>query len=247
MQETKPNIFGRVPVSVAAIGTEQTIYSKIKTLNDDLNLVLSDQVSVISAFKNAYLVISGMAIDDDTAEKLKDKGILNIPDGNGKASWLIKNLDASYIESIVKELKESIYSVCNHIDGNEKLQSNISGAALRSRLVFLEQRCKTVFDCVANTIYDRVKFLFQYLNKLNKAYDWRDIAINFSPAIPQDLAMIAQVLTQLDGKISLETALSQVPFIENPAIEIEKIKQERAALESIDLDKITAAYERFTP
>ena len=36
--------------------------------------------------------------------------------------------------------------------------------------------------------------------------------------------LIAQVINQLGDKISLETALAQLPFIENPVNEIEKIK-----------------------
>lgn len=236
--KTKSHIFNGVPVSICCIGEDQTIYRKIKALNDSLNLVLSDQINLISDYRNAYLVVSGAEVDEETATLLKTKGILNINSKDGKASWLIKNIDSTYIDSIIREIKDSIYSTCNHIDGQEKLQSNTSGVALRTRLVFLEQRCKTVFDCVSDTIYDRIKFLFYYLSLKNLSYDWKDIAINFNPCIPQDLAMIAQVLTQLDGKISLETALSQVPFIENPAIEIAKIKKERAELEQIDLDKI---------
>lgn len=237
---TKKHIFGCVPVSICSIGTEQTIFNKIKTLNDAYNSILSDQKNTISDNRNAYLVISGMQLNEETSQKLKTHGILNIEPKDGKAEWLIKNVDSSYIESILKELRDDMYSVCSHVDGNEKLQSNTSGVALRTRLVFLEQRCKTVFDAVCDTIYDRLKFLFEYLEYKNNTFDWKDITISFNPNIPQDLTMIAQVLTQLDGKISLETALAQVPFVENPANEIAKLKKERGELAEIDLDKINA-------
>lgn len=237
---TKNHIFSGVPVSICSIGSEQTIFNKIKTLNDAYNLIVSDNINLIADYRNAYLTVTGATIDADTAEMLKHKGILNIPSKESNVSWLIKNIDSSYVESMLKEIKDSMYSVTNHIDGNEKLQSNTSGVALRTRLVFLEQRCKTVFDAVCDTIFDRLKFLFQYLDLKNKAFDWKDITISFNPNIPQDLAMIAQVLTQLDGKISLETALGQVPFVENPANEIAKIKKEREELAEIDLDKINA-------
>ena len=235
---TKKHIFSAVPVSICSIGVEQTIFSKIKTLNDAYNSILSDQKNTISDNRNAYLVITGMEVIEDTAKMLQESGILNITTKDGKAEWLIKNVDSSYVESILNELMRDMYSVCSHVDGNEKLQSNSSGVALRTRLVFLEQRCKTIFDTVCDTIYDRIKFLFQYLLLKNQKYNWKDIAISFNPNIPQDLAMIAQVLTQLEGKISLETALGQNPFVENPANEIAKIKKERVELEAIDLDKI---------
>lgn len=144
---------------------------------------------------------------------------------------------------MIKNIKDSIYSVCNHIDSQEKLQSNTSGVALRTRLVFLEQRCKTVFDAVSDTISDRIRFLFQYLSIKNKQYDYKDITTSYSPCIPQDIQLIAQTINQLGDRISLETALAQLPFIENPINEIAKIKKEQSELQEINLDKIGLSNE----
>lgn len=238
--KSKNHIFHSVPVSICRIGEEQTIYSKIKTLNDAYNLIISDNINLIADYRNAYLTITGATVDEETAEMLKHKGILNIPGKDSSVSWLIKNIDSSYIESMLKEIRDSMYSVCNHIDSNFQIQSNTSGSMLRNRLLFLETRCRTIFDSVCDTIYDRLDYLFKYLALKNKVYDWKEITISFNPNIPQDLTMIAQVLTQLDGKISLETALGQVPFVENPANEITKIKKERIELAQIDLDRIMA-------
>jgi SPP1 family phage portal protein len=238
--DTRTHIFNEVPVSICDIGLEQTIYYKIKNLNDSLNLILSDQVNIISDYRNAYLVITGADVDEETALNLKNKGILNLKGKDLSVSWLIKNLDSSYIDNMLKEIKESMYNICNHTNSQDPLPSNTSGIALRSRLIFLEQRCKTVFDTVSDTIFDRIKFLFKLLSIKNIVYDWKDISISFSPCVPQDLISIAQVLTQLDGKISLETSLSLLPFIENPAQEIEKMRKETTESQQLNLDMITA-------
>lgn len=37
----------------------------------------------------------------------------------------------------LSRLRNAMYESCNHIDGNEKLQSNTSGTALRNRLIRL--------------------------------------------------------------------------------------------------------------
>lgn len=62
--------------------------------------------------------------------------------------------------------------------------------------------------------------------------------INYTPNIPVDLVTTVQVISQLGEKLSTETALSLLPFVESPAIELEKIKKERAEAETIDLDKL---------
>ncbi len=242
--ETKSNIFNKVPVSICTIGKEQTIYSKIKDLNNSLNSIMSDQINTISDYRTAYLIVTGCNVDDETETELRSKGILNLKSKESNVSWLTKDVNAEYIHNMMKSLIDAMFSVTNHIDGNEKLQSNTSGIALRTRLIFLEQRCKTVFDTLANTISDRINFLFSYLNMKNLDYDYRDITINYTPCIPQDLVTTAQTITQLNGVISNETALSLLPFIENPSIEMDKIRKEQSEMDSINLEKLGLGNEQ---
>lgn len=129
-----------------------------------------------------------------------------------------------------------MYSVCNHIDGNEKLQSNTSSLAIRSRLIFLEQRAKSMFDYVQDAIYDRVERLFEYLAMKGKNYDINDVQISFTPNVPNDIITIVQVISQLGDTISKQTALSLLPFVESPAVEMERIKKEQEESGMIDLD-----------
>lgn len=233
--------FNGIPVSVCELkAIEDTIYFKIKSLQDGYNQILSDQCNTISDYRNAYLVVTGVEVDEETEKKLDNCGVLNIP-GDGSASWLTKNMPDTYIQNMLQNLKDSMYANTNHIDGNEKLQSNTSGTALRNRLIFLEQRCNMMLEIVLNTCYERIERLFEYLTIKGTEYPITDIKIVAKPCIPQDETTIINALNSLGiGKnISLETALSQIPFIESPAQEIEKIKAEISANEQINLDKLT--------
>ena len=145
-----------------------------------------------------------------------------------------------YIANVIGNLKSAMYSNTNHIDGNEKLQSNTSGTALRNRLVFLEQRCNMILDVVIDTVYDRIFRLFQYLFIKGFNFDWHDVKVVASPSIPKDEIGTVQMLTQLGigENISLETALSLLPFIENPVSEIDKIANAKKNNQKIELDKL---------
>ena len=242
MIQTKTQPFNGIPVSVCQLDNiEDTIYFKIKQLQDSYNEILSDQVNTISDYRRAYLVISGVMVDDEMEEKLKTHGLLNLQSAqNTSVKWLVKDMPDGYIQNTLERIRGAIYETCNHIDGNEKLQSNTSGTALRNRLVFLEQRCNSMLEVVVNSIYERIERLFEYLTIKNKQYDITDIKIVTAPSIPQDEISIIQGLSQLGigTNISLETALSRLPFIENPAQEIAKIKQEQKTNNKIELDKI---------
>lgn len=240
--KTKTQPFNGIPVSVCQLDNiEDTIYFKIKQLQDSYNEILSDQVNTISDYRRAYLVISGVMVDDEMEQKLKTHGLLNLQSAqNTSVKWLVKDMPDGYIQNTLERIRGAIYETCNHIDGNEKLQSNTSGTALRNRLVFLEQRCNSMLEVVVNSIYERIERLFEYLTIKNKQYDITDIKIVTAPSIPQDEISIIQGLSQLGigTNISLETALSRLPFIENPAQEIAKIKQEQKTNNKIELDKI---------
>lgn len=236
--DTKSHIFKGVPVSVCQIDIEQTIYYKIKRLNDAYNQIMSDQVNVIGDYRNAYLVVTGVEVDEETAKNLQDKGLLNLKSKDSDVRFLTKDMNDAYIQNMINNLKNSMYANCNHIDSNEKLQSNTSGTALRNRLSFLEQRCSMMFSIVSDSIYDRLDRLFEYLSIKNQTFNVSDITLNCTPNIPIDDITRVQEVVQLGDNVSLETKLSRLPFIENPLQEIEKIKAEKRALEQIDLDKI---------
>lgn len=240
--DTKKHIFQNIPVSICKLtNVEDTIYFKIKKLQDAYNEILSDQVNTISDYRRAYLVISGVKVDSDTTKALETHGLLNLPSpSNTSVKWLVKDMPDTYIQNTLQRIRAAMYETCNHIDGNEKLQSNTSGTALRNRLVFLEQRCNMMLDIVINSVYERIERLFEFLAKKGKNYDITDIKITATPNIPVDEITVIQGLSQLGigENISLETALSRLPFIENPAQEIAKIKKEQSESKKINLDKL---------
>lgn len=233
-------MFQGCPVSVCEMENIcETIFSKIRHLQDTYNETLSDQASIVGDYRNAYLVVTGVEVNDEIAKRMEDHGLLNLPsDKNAGVHWLMKDMNDAYIQNILNDLRNAMYSACNHIDGNEKLQSNTSSLAIRSRLIFLEQRAKSMFDYIQDAIYDRIERLFEYLSLKGYQYNVDDVQINYTPNIPVDLVTTVQVISQLGEKLSTETALSLLPFVESPAIELEKIKKERAEDETIDLDKL---------
>lgn len=228
-----PHIFKTVPVGVAQVSEEReddTIYKDIKGLQDAYETNLSDISNEISDFRNAYLAISGFKIDSDDTDIMKEKGIIEIPVADGKAVWLIKNINDNFIQNTLATQEDKMYQLTSHINHNEKMQSNLSGVALRSRLISLEEKCKLNQKALEDCIMTRFKMLFIFLKWLkNLNYDYRDIKAKFTPNIPQDDLNSAQIVSQLGDKLSIETALSLLSFIDNPVNEIEKIKAENEA------------------
>ena len=154
-------------------------------------------------------------------------------------NFLIKNLNDSFIQNLLTTIEEKIYQIASHINNQEKMQSNTSSLAMRSRLISLENKCSLMQSQLEVVIKQRLKRFFEYIElTTNQKYDYRTIKIKFSPNVPTDLAAIAQVITQLQNAISQKTALSLLPFIENPDAELEQFMKEKELYEGINLDGV---------
>jgi SPP1 family phage portal protein len=227
--------FNDVPVSECEISKDKhyfTIYNDIKGLQDAYETNLSDIVNEISDFRNAYLTVKGASFEDPDKDlpKMKSLGILQ----NGEWAWLTKNINDSFIQNTLKTLEDKMYQITAHINTNEKLQSNLSGAALRSRMLSLEQKCSLNGKALINAMKRRLKFIFYIENMLETAkYDWRDIDISIAPNIPMDDNIIADIITKIGdtGIVSKETLRKQISFVDNPETEAEKVKSENATID----------------
>lgn len=231
ISEKTTHVFGIVPIGIAQVSAERqddTIYKDIKGLQDAYETNLSDISNEISDFRNAYLTFAGCELKEEQIKDMKKLGIINLPGEKSVASWLIKNINDTFVQNTLNTLEDKMYQLSSHINHNEKMQSNLSGVALRSRLISLEEKCKLNQKAIADCIKRRLKMLFIYLKWLKGLnYDYRDIKTKFTPNIPQDDLNSAQIISQLNGKLSTETGLSLLSFVDNPQNEMEKLRREQ--------------------
>ena len=224
--------FGCVPVGIAELSEEgwlDTVYHDIKTLQDAYETNLSDISQEITEFRNAYLAFKNAQVDETDLPAMKKNGIIQFK-GDGDASWLVKNINDTFIQNTLTTLEELMYKITDHINTNEKVSSNTSSLALRAKLVSLEQRCKLNEKALTNCIKTRICMLFCYLNGLKSTkYDYKDIKVKYTPCIPSDDLMNAQVVNQLGDVISKETARTLFSFIDNPKEEGVKVAEQNKA------------------
>ena len=263
--------FGIVPVGMGLIGGkayseargyvegDKTIYRTIGSLQDALETNLSDLVSEISDFRNSILKMYGIELEDSTdsegnvilgidgnpikkAPLIRDNAILYFGDkAKEDASWLEKNINDTFVKNTRDDIKDLIYTLTSHIDSNEKMQSNTSGIALRSRLSSLEAKCKDNEKAMINILQTRLQCLFKYLYLTqSKTYDANMISILFTANIPIDEQSLADTISKIPHEVvSNYTKRSWLPRVSNADIEGERIKKEvDAEMPQIDLNNV---------
>lgn len=225
------NIFGEVPVTIGELTDEDyddSLYKDLKGLQDAFETNISDVGNEISDFRNAYLLFKNCQIDEDDIPEMKKLGVIQLPGEKADSKWLIKEINDTFIQNTLDRYEDTMYQIACHINHNEKLQSNLSGIALRSRLIVLENKCNLQIKAHKNVVKNRLRFLFIYLNiKKNKSYDYKDVKALYTPNIPSDDLATAQMLNQTpEGIVSKDTARGLFSFINNKVAEAEKVKKE---------------------
>ncbi len=117
------HIFGSVPVALCQLseeGKDDTLFKDLKGLQDAYETNLSDISNEISDFRNAYMVLTGVQIDEKDIPKMKELGVIQIKTKDGKAAWLIKNINDTFIQNTLNTLEDKMYQLSSHINHNEK-------------------------------------------------------------------------------------------------------------------------------
>lgn len=241
LEPATPHYFDCVPVGVASLPNNEydTLYNNIKHLQDSYEYCMSDWSNEIADTRLAYMVLTGVDLDNETASNMKRMGIIQLPDAQAKADWLVKNIDSDFVKEYRSILKEDIYRVAQHIDNQTNVQSNTSGTMLATRMNCLRIKITTQNQALKNCIKTRLRCLFRYLDvKFNLVYDYKQIYIQPQLNLPQNDVEMAQIISQLNGKLSIQTGLERLSFITNGQEEFNKMLDEQKQIEQNALETL---------
>ncbi|GAB5081433.1 hypothetical protein Osc1_06060 [Hominimerdicola sp. 21CYCFAH17_S] len=169
---------------------------------------------------------------DNSAEKaetykaVKDNGILELPN-DAKAEYLTRQFDEASVEILRNAIKKDIHTISNVPDmSDDNFGGNVSGVAMAYKLLGFELMTKTKERFFKEGLRYRLKLIANVLSAHNTVIDTDGIEIVMSRTLPQNTAELADTVSALSGLVSQETLLSQLPFVEDPAEEIKKLRKE---------------------
>lgn len=226
----EPHNFDGVPVveylnNQDARGDFEGVMSLVDAYNKAQSLTLDD----MEDFTDAYLVLKGMGgtTADDVAALRRNK-VISLDEGGG-AEWLIKNLNDTYIENIKTRLQRDIHKFSSVPDmSDESFAANASGVAIKYKLIGLELIRSRKERGFKKGLQRRIELIGGILKVKNAArIDFRDIEITFTANIPANNEEQANIVKTLSGLVSQKKLLSLLPFVTDPAAEMEELKKEQ--------------------
>lgn len=254
--ETNAHYFNMCPIGYCNLvdGIYNTLFTDLKSLQDNIENILSDFSNEIGDSRLSYLILKNMGLGDEEIEALKggkedvvvtaqqiaetiianfrDNGILLVndeKDNPANAEYLIKSINPEIHSKLLSILQDDIYQLSQHINLNQQQSSNTSGVALMTRIIALRNKVKIQQNCMTKAIKTRIQCMFTTINKLHgQDLDFNKVGIKYTLNVPSDDSAMADIITKLvpSGILSAETGLENLSFITNAKAEYERAKAE---------------------
>ena len=183
----------------------------------------------ISAFTNAYMVMSG-SFDPESLDisGMRKNRLIAMPEGT-TVSWLTKDIQDTQVKENLDRIQASIYRIaqCPDFSSESFVGGVSSGIAIQYRLTGMETKAASIESSMKKALQRRIELICGYIGMLTGEEVWRDINIIFSRNIPADENALATMVSQLRGLVSDETLLSQISFVADPEAEVEKVNKQK--------------------
>ena len=221
--------FGKVPLICYKNNPEFLgDFEPVISLIDAYNLLQSDRVNDKEQLVDAILCMYGFDFDDEQAEQLKESRMLaNIPT-DGRAEYLIKQLNENEVDVLRKTLETDIHKISmvpNMSDVN--FVGNSSGVAIRYKLLGFEQNIKNKERYMEKGLMERFELYNHFLKTISKMEEVpiEEVDAVFKRNLPSNDFEISQMINNLSDLVDKETLISQLSFIKD-ASEIVKLKEQ---------------------
>ena len=239
----EPHYFSQCPANIFYLPDEKSIFDCVLGLQDSMNELLSAEIDDYAAFCDAYLVLEGAELDEETAANMRQNRIIMLPEG-AKANWLTKSANDAQVENIMKRIHDAIYRVaqCPDFSAESFVGGVSSGIAIRYRLTGMETRAGKIEAEMKKALQRRVEIICGIATLKLGEEIFRDIQIEFKRNVPEDVTSTINMINALKGTVSDATLLSQLDFISDVNAELEAVNEQKAAnMEMYGLGALGAA------
>lgn len=225
--------YDQVPITVFPLNKEQeSIFDKVMTLQDAYNKLLSKEIDDFEAFCDAYLVLTGGMLDEETVSNFKKSRVIGLPIG-ADAQFLNKSISDTQIENMLANINAQIHKISNSPDFTDDSFGTSSGIAMKYKLLGFENTASSIVASMTKALQRRIELICGILNLTGGEETWRDVEITFTRNLPVDLAETASMVNTLRGLVSDKTLLSQIAFVSDVDKELEQLEAESQSKASL--------------
>lgn len=228
-ENSGPHNFNTIPLILFKNNEEERgDFEKVEPLIDAYDKMQSDTVNELETFANAYMFFENMQVDKEFMQKLKDTGAIQGSEGS-KVSFVVKDINDTFIRNAKQDIKEDIHKFSQSVDMSDEKFSGGSqtGESRKWKLKSLEDKAGTKARKMSKALRYQFKVICNaWKIKYELDANYLDFYWTFKRNVPIDLLYIGDYVQKTKGAHSLITLLEQIPYIDDPQYEIERMEQE---------------------
>ena len=225
-------------------------------LIDAYDKAQSDTGNDMEYFTDAYLCIAGasggleeMASvewnreegegQESTVRNLRENRILFL-DEKGQAEWLTKNVNDTAVENYKNRLYSDIFFLSQvPALSDDSFAGNLTGIAIKYKLIGLEELAIMKENRFEAAQQKKIRIITGFLNrKMNKSFDPDMVGRKYERNFIENVADMIENVKNLEGIVSRETQLNQLPKSVVEDAEAERVKMMEEQLEEQGLPKV---------
>lgn len=205
---------------------------KVMNLIDAYDRTLSDASNEIEQWRLAYLVLTGgsMGDADEFMDDVKRTGVFELMDEKDSVKYLTKDVNDQMIENHLDRLDQNIIRFAKSVNfGDEAFGTNITGVALRFKLMAFENKCITMERKFTSALRYQFKVVFSAWAKKMPAVsseEYLRVWFGFKRNLPANIADEATTTAALKGHVSERTRLSQLSFVDDVDYELREMEED---------------------
>ena len=226
LQSETLNVFGSLPIVLYYNNSDASgDYENIVSLIDEYDLITSDTANENDYFNNAYLYLNTDSVDTEDIAGMKENRVIYGTDLNPQ--FILKQGQNTDLENEKNRIVKDIHKLSFVPDlSDENFANNVSGVAMKYKLFGLLNNIAAKQRKFKKGIAARNKLIFDMMDiKSLNVPSYIDIV--FTTSLPENSLETAQMIAQLRGLVSDTTLISQLPFIQDAAWEVEQAKRDK--------------------
>lgn len=208
-------------------------FEKVLELVDAYNLLTSDRVNDKEQLVEAFLIFYGIKLTPEQKNDLKERRLMTAPpklNGAG-AEYIYKVMQETDIQVLKEDLERDIHKISKTPNlSDQNFAGDASGVAIRYKLIVFEMKAQDKESFMEKGLKKRFRLYNRFLNKGNKqvsVVEPKLLDVVFHRSLPLNDYETSQMILNLDGKVDLETLISQLSFVGDASKVLEKVKAER--------------------
>lgn len=204
----------------------------VKALIDAYNRLQSDRVNDKVQLVEALLLGFGFTLEDADMDILKAYRTLTGLDKDARAEYLVKQLNETDVDTLRQVLEQDIHKISGVPNLSDKeFSGNSSGVAIKFKLLGFEQLTlnkERYFSKGLREVFRQYNAYLVNSKQMQKTevIPLHQLRLVFKRNLPQNDYEISQTIVNLSGKVSDETLVGQVSFVEDASEEVAKAREE---------------------